>query len=137
MSLPRVSFLEGWERSPAALRGRDESDSELSSHDLPENASVSSSFPSTYSRLNFNPYAGPGWTESAEDHPPGSLARCLSPTSARDSVERPASPAVVSFGGQSGPVKEPLGWAETTSAFEVSPAKRIGTSFLLNFLRLS
>lgn len=136
MSLPRISFLEGWERNLAFTRGQDSpSDSECettSFQDLPETASLSSSFPSTYSRLNFNPYAGPGWSETAEDHedrPLSSLARVVSPTSTRDTrvEQRPASPALVSLAG---PVREPLGWSETTSAFEVSPGRRIGKSKL-------
>ncbi|KAJ6121322.1 Major facilitator superfamily domain general substrate transporter [Penicillium capsulatum] len=141
MSLNRISFLEGWERSPAAfLRGREEpSDSESESYqDLPE-PSLSSSFPSTYSRLNFNPYAGPAWNESAddrEDRPSllGSLGLGLSPTTTRDSrvdaeqgatgpgsVHGPSSPAAA----EPGPVKVPMWLSETKGAFEVRPAKRI------------
>ncbi|KAJ5225010.1 hypothetical protein N7468_006235 [Penicillium chermesinum] len=88
MSLPRISFLEGWERNPAALLRRGEaSDTESDTYqDLPETASLSSSFPSTYSRLNFNPYAGPGWNETTDEHDDrshGSLGRALSPRRGR------------------------------------------------------
>lgn len=129
MSLNRISFLEGWERNPAAfLRGRaeehgstDEESDEDQDLDLPE--SLSSSFPSTYSRLNFNPYAGPAWSERGDDRDDRSLAN-LSTT--RDSpAERGWTPGPVA-------VSEPRsnrfkdGLSETTGAFEVSPAKRIG-----------
>ncbi|KAJ5631842.1 uncharacterized protein N7484_011942 [Penicillium longicatenatum] len=127
MSLNRISFLEGWERNPA-FRRDDTSDDESDSYqDLPETASLSSSFPSTYSRLNFNPYAGPGWNETVDDRDDrpsllGSLG--LSPTSTRETPRvdplRPASPVVASK-----VPKDPAGWSETTGAFEVSPAKRI------------
>ena len=139
MSLNRVSFLEGWERNPAAfLRGREEQPSDTESdtfQDLPETSSLSSSFPSTYSRLNFNPYAGPGWNESADDRDDrpsllGSLGMGLSPTTTRESrvdPPRPASPAV-------GPPRDPA-WLSTTSAYEVSPTKR--ASKLRLFLPLS
>ncbi|KAJ6151740.1 hypothetical protein N7470_006868 [Penicillium chermesinum] len=91
MSLPRISFLEGWERNPAALLRRGEaSDTESDTYqDLPETASLSSSFPSTYSRLNFNPYAGPGWNETTDEHDDrshGSLGRAL-PHDAGDSFQ--------------------------------------------------
>jgi hypothetical protein len=131
MSLNRISFLEGWERNPA-FRRDDTSDDESDSYqDLPETASLSSSFPSTYSRLNFNPYAGPGWNETVDDRDDrpsllGSLR--LSPTSTRETPRvdplRPASPVVASK-----VPKDPAGWSETTGAFEVSPAKRIGMNF--------
>lgn len=128
MSLNRISFLEGWERTPAFLRRdsasahSDETDSYVS---LPEPASpLSSSFPSTYSRLNFNPYAGPGWDETAEQHDdrPG-----LSPTTTRDS--RGTAQAVPEAGAGNGVAvlpKEPSGWPDTRGAFEVSPVKRVG-----------
>lgn len=136
MSLPRISFLEGWDRTPAAaaafLRGRtDEPQSDTESdtyQDLPDDASIASSFPSTYSRLNFNPYAGPGWSESAvddrDDRPSllGSLG--LSPTTTRAEPERgqgqtPTPPVAVLR-------KEPPWLSDTRGAFEVSPARRIG-----------
>ncbi|KAJ5632077.1 hypothetical protein N7490_008416 [Penicillium lividum] len=122
MSLNRISFLEGWERNSTFRR--DESDYESDGYqDLPESPSLSSSFPSTYSRLNFNPYAGPGWNETVDDRDDrpsllGSLG--LSPTTRetpRVDPLRPASPAVA--------VKQPAGGSETTGAFEVSVAKRI------------
>lgn len=139
MSLNRISFLEGWERTPAFLRRRDsasahsgeDSDSYAS---LPETASeLSSSFRSTYGRLNFNPYAGPAWNETADDHGDhpslfGSLG--LSPTTTRDSrvdrvdgVDTERSPTAGSAGNGAVAVK-PL--PDTKGAFEVSPAKRIG-----------
>ncbi|KAJ5621894.1 Major facilitator superfamily domain general substrate transporter [Penicillium herquei] len=139
MSLNRVSFLEGWERNPAAfLRGREDPPSDTDDdtfQDLPDTSSLSSSFPSTYSRLNFNPYAGPGWNETVDDRDDrpsllGSLGLGLSPTTTRETQVRvdplrPASPAAVA--GVAGPPKdrEPASWSGTTGAFEVSPAKRI------------
>lgn len=125
MSLNRISFLEGWERNPT-FRRDDTSDDESDCYqDLPETSSLSSSFPSTYSRINFNPYAGPGWNETVDDRDdrPSLLgSRGLSPTTTRETPRvdplRPASPAVTH--------KDPAGWSETTGAFEVSPAKRIG-----------
>jgi hypothetical protein len=138
MSLPRISFLEGWERAPAAafLRARtDEPQSDTDSdsyQDLPDDASIASSFPSTYSRLNFNPYAGPGWTESAvddrDDRPSllGSLG--LSPTTTRET--RAESERGIGIHSPTPPVavlhKEPPWLSETRGAFEVSPARRIG-----------
>lgn len=142
MSLNRISFLEGWERKPAFLRGSEDSGSAGSTgpasddsdveEDLPE--SLSSSFPSTYSRLNFNPYAGPAWSEG-DDRDDHSLAS-LSPTTTRDSraggwvgpvpvsvpVHAPA-PASVAVPD---PKSTPRECSETTGAFEVSPAKRVG-----------
>ncbi|CAI7596604.1 unnamed protein product [Penicillium glandicola] len=137
MSLNRISFLEGWERNPAAFLNHPESeDSDSDSYqDLPE-GSVSSSFPSTYSRLNFNPYAGPGWNESSEDphddrssfFGPSFLG--LSPTPTREG--RAGSGSVQGLGSvertvhddsRIGAQKAP--WADTTGAYEVSAAKRI------------
>ncbi|KAF7715906.1 Uncharacterized protein PECH_005757 [Penicillium ucsense] len=134
MSLPRISFLEGWERTPAAalLRGRAEeppSDTESDTYqDLPDDASVASSFPSTYNRLSFNPYAGPGWNESAVDDR-GERRSLLSnlgltstsPPDARTGLERRQSPA------PQGPVahKEPVAVQDTRAAFEVSASRRI------------
>ncbi|KAJ5273802.1 hypothetical protein N7478_008927 [Penicillium angulare] len=138
MSLNRISFLEGWERNPAAfLRGSREeplSDTDSDTYqDLPDTSSLSSSFPSTYSRLNFNPYAGPGWNEVTDDHDRpsllGSLGLVLSPTTtqSRGDPLRPASPAspAVSGAAELGLPKEPASWSDTTGAFEVSPAKRV------------
>ncbi|OQD83004.1 hypothetical protein PENANT_c018G06222 [Penicillium antarcticum] len=124
MSLPRISFLEGWERNPTYPS--DDEDYQ----DLPE-GSVSSSFPSTYSRLNFNPYAGPGWNERPDDHDDRSTFLNLSPTTTR---EGRASPAPVSARAQSPERHEPVHveviarkepWADTTGAYEVSAARRI------------
>ncbi|KAJ6104065.1 hypothetical protein N7523_010385 [Penicillium sp. IBT 18751x] len=125
MSLPRVSFLEGWDRYPGPIGGRDasaQSDTE-SEYDLPEPSPLSSSFPSTYSRLNFNPYAGPGWNESSDDREdqPSLLGSLLSPTAARESRVEPSS---ADLGSGSGPgSKAP--WSVARPAYEVSPAKRI------------
>ncbi|KAJ5580272.1 uncharacterized protein N7459_006257 [Penicillium hispanicum] len=144
MSLNRISFLEGWERNPAAfLRGgRDEGPSDEESdawQDLPE-SSLSSSFPSTYSRLNFNPYAGPGWSESAVDDPHGddrpsllgSLGLALSPTTTRDSrvdlLETERGPPDAAGTAAITP-KEPAWLTETTGAFEVGAAKRVAQVF--------
>ncbi|OQD62491.1 hypothetical protein PENPOL_c012G06977 [Penicillium polonicum] len=137
MSLNRISFLEGWERNPAAFLSHPESDdSDPDSYqDLPE-GSISSSFPSTYSRLNFNPYAGPGWNESPEDphdnqssfFGPSFLA--LSPTTTREG--RAGSRPVQGLGSAERTVHEDPGtavartpWADTTGAYEVSAARRI------------
>ncbi|KAJ5895631.1 Protein FMP42 [Penicillium taxi] len=134
MSLNRVSFLEGWERSPGAFqRGRpDQSDTESEFQDLPE-SSLSSSFPSTYSRLNFNPYAGPGWnqrTDDRDDRTPLLGSFGLSPTRGRSQVdtERGPSPSLPSHSATPIPVsvpKEESGVPDTLGAFEVSRAKRI------------
>ncbi|KAE8348814.1 major facilitator superfamily domain-containing protein [Aspergillus coremiiformis] len=136
MSLPRVSYLESWEHNPASFRRQDQpsvadSDDDAAYQDLPEEE-LSSSFPSTFSfpvsrqRLNFNPYAGPGWNEvsvddSADDR--SSLRRVPSQT------PRPGQLGEVMGGDrmvQIGLVKpqEPS-VLETTSAFEVGRAKRI------------
>lgn len=131
MSLNRISFLEGWERTPAFLRRRDsasahsgeDSDSYAS---LPETASeLSSSFPPTYGRLNFNPYAGPAWNETTDGHDD----RALSPTTTRDSrvdrldgVDTERSPTAGAANGAVAMKSLP----DTKGAFEVSPAKRIG-----------
>lgn len=135
MSLPRISFLEGWERTPAAafLRGRgDEAQSDTESdtyQDLPDDASIASSFPSTYSRLNFNSYAGPGWSESVVDDrddrpsllgPLGVFPTMAQETSAGErGLESPTPLVAVRH-------KEPLWLSDTRGAFEVSPARRIG-----------
>lgn len=141
MSLNRISFLEGWERNPAAFLGHPESeDSDPDSYqDLPE-GSISSSFPSTYSRLNFNPYAGPGWNESPEDpyddrssfFGPSFLG--LSPTTTREG--RASSGSAQGLGSAERTVHEDPGiavartpWADTTGAYEVSAARRIAQVF--------
>ena len=138
MSLNRISFLEGWERNPVAFLSHPESDdSDPDAYqDLPE-GSVASSFPSTYSRLNFNPYAGPGWNESPEDlqddrssfFGPSFLG--LSPTTTRErvgsvSAQGPGSVerTVHEVSGTTVPRKQP--WADTTGAYEVSAARRVG-----------
>ncbi|KAJ5096373.1 Major facilitator superfamily domain general substrate transporter [Penicillium alfredii] len=141
MSLHRISFLEGWERNSAAFLRRRPEDSESRSgrqsdeesdsyQDLPE-PSLSSSFPSTYSRLNFNPYAGPGWNESTvDDDRPSFLA--LSPTATRDSHTGPPDcvQGPESFAPAIAPSQEPSrGEWETIGAFEVSAAKRIAQVF--------
>ncbi|KAL2004157.1 hypothetical protein VTN02DRAFT_6254 [Thermoascus thermophilus] len=74
MSLNRVSYLESWEQRAAPLLRRleystDSDTEEDVSNDLPE--SLSSSYQSGFSqysrsRLNFNPYAGPGWGYSSQ-----------------------------------------------------------------------
>ncbi|CAG8186451.1 unnamed protein product [Penicillium olsonii] len=125
MSLNRISFLEGWERNPAAFLHRPDGDPDTDSddyQDLPD-GSVASSFPSTYSRLNFNPYAGPGWNESPDDpHDDrssflGPSFLGLSPTTTRE--PRVSSPALER------PALVDAPWAHTTGAYEVSRAKRI------------
>lgn len=141
MSLPRVSYLESWEPSPASLRrpqDRDqspghESDGDNDSYqDLPD-SSLSSSFPSAADipslrhRLNFNPYAGPGWTQAVvdggdDDRNPLSRVPSLA------SKQGKANHATVAE--QQGAQQAELGqdaWAplETTGAFEVDTLKRV------------
>ncbi|CAI7607363.1 unnamed protein product [Penicillium manginii] len=129
MSLNRISFLEGWERNPAAfLRGRVEETGSAASdeesdvdQDLPE--SLSSSFPSTYSRLNFNPYAGPAWSERGDDRDDRSLTG-ISPTRTREApAERGWAPGPVAVPEPKAKSRDWL--SETTGAFEISPARRI------------
>ncbi|KAJ5605228.1 hypothetical protein N7510_010382 [Penicillium lagena] len=150
MSLNRIPFLEAWEHSRYP-RGRPDGDLESDEgsdvyQDLPDSP-LSSSFPSTYSRLNFNPYAGPGWTESVVDEDDHNERQStflgLSPTTTRESHvnihvqghvdPRRNYPVVPEYDYESAGqgeaqvgFKEPQ-WAvdETLGAFEVSPAKRI------------
>ena len=137
MSLNRISFLEGWERNPAALLSHPESeDSDPDSYqDLPE-GSMSSSFPSTYSRLNFNPYAGPGWNESPEDphedrssfFGPSFLGLSPTPSEGRagpSPVQGLGSPERTAQNLETTVARTPP-WADTTGAYEVSAARRIG-----------
>lgn len=133
MSLPRVSYLESWVQNPASIfqRQRDEniesdSDDELG-QDLPDD-SLSSSFHSNFNypvasrhRVNFNPYAGPGWTEGVDDG-----------TDDRQSLLGASTPRPVGIDGAVGQEGEqPLdldvqeGVLETRGAFEVSHLKRI------------
>lgn len=133
MSLPRVSYLESWEHNPASIRRQDQSsipDSEddAAYHELPEE-SLSSSFPSTISfpvsrqRLNFNPYAGPGWNDASVEHAGDertSLLRVPSQTPRPGHIEGEDRVA------QNGLAKQQeASILETTSAFEVGRAKRI------------
>ncbi|PKY00526.1 MFS general substrate transporter [Aspergillus campestris IBT 28561] len=133
MSLPRVSYLESWVQNPTSFfqRQRDEnieSDSEDElGQDLPDD-SLSSSFHSNFSypvglrhRVNFNPYAGPGWTEAVDDG-----------TDDRQSLLGASTPRPVGVDGAVGQEGEqPLdldvqeGVLETRGAFEVSRLKRI------------
>ncbi|KAJ5951666.1 Major facilitator superfamily domain general substrate transporter [Penicillium vulpinum] len=138
MSLNRISFLEGWERNPAAFLNPEAEDSDPDSYqDLPE-GSISSSFPSTYSRLNFNPYAGPGWNESLEDpHDDrssffGSSFLGLSPANTHEGHAGLGSSPAQGLGSaertvheESGTVARTPPWTETTGAYEVSAARRI------------
>ncbi|PWY78085.1 MFS transporter Fmp42 [Aspergillus sclerotioniger CBS 115572] len=130
MSLNRVSYLESWEQNPAAFRRQprpEDSEDEDGYHDLPE-TSLSSSFQSTISRrsfrqrLNFNPYAGPGWSEvSGDEADRHTLLRAASPRRSRaDEVETEQPPENhVALKTQD---YESL---ETTGAFEVERTKRI------------
>ena len=130
MSLNRVSYLESWEQNPAAFRRQprpEDSEDEDGYHDLPE-TSLSSSFQSNISRrsfrqrLNFNPYAGPGWSEvSGEETDRHPLLRAASPRRSRaDEVETEQPPeSHVALKAQD---YESL---ETTGAFEVERTKRI------------
>ncbi|EAW20906.1 putative MFS transporter Fmp42 [Aspergillus fischeri NRRL 181] len=135
MSLNRVSYLESWGQTRPVSRqqqqqGQEDGDSDSvdgRNVDLPE-GSISSSFQSTYTyRLNFNPYAGPGWTQ-----PPDEVAP-------EDLVSGPETPTIKT---QPKPLDEsdrgrydlqdaslklpdedyPL---QTTGAFEVSSTRRI------------
>ncbi|PYH64120.1 putative MFS transporter Fmp42 [Aspergillus vadensis CBS 113365] len=129
MSLNRISFLESWEQNPAAFRRQprpEDSDDEDRYHDLPE-PSLSSSFQSNISsrppfrdRLNFNPYAGPGWNETFVDEPDRPY-RGLSPRRLRadeaEPLEQPEEDNTLR-------PQQPAG-LETTGAFEVSRWKRI------------
>lgn len=132
MSLPRVPYLESWEHGPASIRRQDQlsaadSDDDAAYQDLPEE-SLSSSFPSTFSfpisrqRLNFNPYAGPGWNEVSVDDAAdeqGSLRRVPSQSSPRE-VEGVDG---VAHNGFVKPQEASL--RETTGAFEVGRTRRI------------
>ena len=145
MSLNRISFLEGWERNPVTFLSHPESDdSDLDAYqDLPE-GSVASSFPSTYSRLNFNPYAGPGWNESPDDPSPflGPSFLGLSPTTTReghvDSVSAQAlgsaERTVHEDSRSTNPRNQLL--ADTTGAYEVSTAKRIGMLMVIALISI-
>ncbi|KAL4917137.1 major facilitator superfamily domain-containing protein [Aspergillus aurantiobrunneus] len=142
MSLPRVSYLESWEQNPASFRrpqDRDQSprreayddDDEESYHDLPD-TSVASSFPSTTDlpslrhRLNFNPYAGLGWTQASRDGADderNTLSRVSSLVSKHGQADRPVEAGQAS---QSAALEQDnWGPLETTGAFEVSSVKRI------------
>lgn len=135
MSLNRLSYLESWVQNPASFRRRpreqspgDESDDdELAYHDLPD-ASLSSFFPSTYShpslrrRLNFNPYAGPGWNEPVDEANADriSVQREAPDVPAQDPETQPERTAPV-------PQAKPQDWdgLETTGAFEVGRTRRV------------
>ncbi|KAH1273456.1 hypothetical protein KXW98_007735 [Aspergillus fumigatus] len=135
MSLNRVSYLESWGQTrPGSLQqqqqGQEDGDSDSvdgRNVDLPE-SSLSSSFQSTYTyRLNFNPYAGPGWTQTPDEVAPEVL---------------PSGPETPTIKTQPKPLEEgdhgrydpqhaslrlpnedyPL---QTTGAFEVSSTRRI------------
>ncbi|KAJ1708709.1 MFS transporter Fmp42 [Aspergillus flavus] len=133
MSLPRVSYLESWEHNPTSIHRQGQSSVPHSEdgaayEELPEE-SLSSSFPSTFSfpvtrqRLNFNPYAGPGWNEASvedagDEHT--SLMRVPSRTPRPGVIEGEDSVT------QNGLVKQQeVSLPETTGAFEVGRAKRI------------
>jgi hypothetical protein len=136
MSLPRVSYLESWEHNPASIRRHDQpslagSDDDAAYQELPE-GSLSSSFPSTFSfpvsrqRLNFNPYAGPGWNEASIDDAADerSPLQRVSPQTSRpgrlgemEGEDRVAQNGVVK--PQETSLLEPIG------AFEVGRTKRI------------
>ncbi|KAL4869707.1 hypothetical protein BDV12DRAFT_75028 [Aspergillus spectabilis] len=140
MSLPRVSYLESWEQHPASLRrhqdcdqspGPEVDDDADSYHDLPD-TSLTSSFPSTSDlpslrhRLNFNPYAGLGWTQASADGADDDrnpLSRVSSLVSKHGHVNQAAEAGqVLQSAEQDQDVWAPL---ETTGAFEVSDIKRV------------
>jgi hypothetical protein len=134
MSLNRVSYLEAWGQTRPSSRqqqqpGQEDGDSDSvdgRNGDLPDE-SISSSFQSTYSyRLNFNPYAGPGWTQ-----PPDEGAHDeLTPGLETPTVRPQPKPLDESDHGGYGPQGSsklpdedyPL---QTTGAFEVSSTRRI------------
>lgn len=146
MSLNRLSYLESWVQNPASLRrgpreqspGDESDDDDLAYHDLPD-ASPSSSFPSTYShasfrnRLNFNPYAGPGWNEPSVDDNADrlSIRRVVSdvPAPNENQTER-AEPV---------PEAKSPDWEglETTGAFEVGRTRRICKLLMLDSCALA
>jgi hypothetical protein len=135
MSLNRVSYLESWGQTRPLSRqhqqqGQEDGDSDSVDGryvDLPEE-SISSSFQSTYSyRLNFNPYAGPGWTQ-----PPDEVAH-------EELTSGPETPTIKpqpkrldedDHGGQepqdsSSKLPDEDRPLQTTGAFEVSSTRRI------------
>lgn len=126
MSLNRVSFLEGLEHDPTAIQTRPDSDSD-GYEDLPS-GSVASSFPSTCSRLNFNPYAGPGWNEHPDDplsHRASFLGPSflsLSPTTTRDGPGDSPEPGIPCLVDES--------QMDTTNTYEVNALRRIGKCML-------
>ncbi|KAF7164027.1 hypothetical protein CNMCM5623_008666 [Aspergillus felis] len=134
MSLNRVSYLESWGQTRAASRqqqhpGQEDGDSDSvdgRNIDLPEE-SIASSFQSTYSyRLNFNPYAGPGWTQPPDEGAQDEL------TSGRETPTLKIQPKPLDESDHGGYVPQdssqlpdedhPL---QTTAAFEVSSTRRI------------
>lgn len=135
MSLNRVSYLESWEQRAAPLLRRleystDSDTEEDVSNDLPE--SLPSSYQSGFSqhsrnRLNFNPYAGPGWSYSSHADTENQRQSLLGAgsggagghsTDAQDGSDSDTTVTVV---------KDPhFTILETTGAFEVSRGKRIG-----------
>ncbi|PKX90356.1 putative MFS transporter Fmp42 [Aspergillus novofumigatus IBT 16806] len=125
MSLNRVSYLESWGQTRPVSRQQqyqDQEDGDSDSVDgrnvdLPE-GSISSSFQSTYTyRLNFNPYAGPGWTQ-----PPTKLPLKTShlpkPLAESDHGGYDPRDASLRLPDEDYPL-------ETTGAFEVSSTRRI------------
>ncbi|PYH91103.1 MFS general substrate transporter [Aspergillus ellipticus CBS 707.79] len=127
MSLNRVSYLESWEQNPAAFRRQqppEDSDDDEAYHDLPE-TSLASSFQSNHSfrqRLNFNPYAGPGWSQASSDEPDRhSLLRAASPKRPQVGAVEPEPPQEEHITLKTQAYEGP----ETTGAFEVGHTKRI------------
>ncbi|EAW10955.1 putative MFS transporter Fmp42 [Aspergillus clavatus NRRL 1] len=141
MSLNRVSYLESWGQTQVSSHqhqsqhqtGDQGPEVDLESddgryHELPEE-SLSSSFQTTFSyRLNFNPYAGPGWNQpTGEDATDAPTPRCASPANGG------MSPRIQYFHGDSNIEirPDPLEGPEddypmqTTGAFEVGRTKRI------------
>ncbi|KAL2824802.1 major facilitator superfamily domain-containing protein [Aspergillus cavernicola] len=139
MSLPRVSYLESWEQNPTFRRQPDrvqspapESDDDnVSYHDFPD-ASLASSFPSTTDlpplrhRLNFNPYAGLGWSQASKngaDEDRNALSRVSSLISKHGQAHTTTDAEQALQSAE----LDQHGWgpSETTGAFEVGNAKRI------------
>ncbi|OJJ51728.1 hypothetical protein ASPZODRAFT_127852 [Penicilliopsis zonata CBS 506.65] len=137
MSLPRVSYLESWEHSPAAFWRRQSSITDSEPEDelhqeLPE-TSLSSSFPSIYShhRLNFNPYAAPGWSRASVEDANDDRVSFFQSSSANVHKNNHTEIAPDELEPQYVAFKEPEGIAPlTTGAFEVSKAKRIVQVFI-------
>ncbi|GFF81024.1 protein FMP42 [Aspergillus lentulus] len=135
MSLNRVSYLESWGQTRPVShqqphQGQEDGDSDSvdgRNVDLPE-GSIASSFQSTYTyRLNFNPYAGPGWTQPPDEVAPEDLASGPQSPTIKTQPKLPDESDRGGYDPQGSSLKlpdedYPL---ETTGAFKVSSTRRI------------